>query len=231
MIKPIPPAALHPPGQRMVLQDLWKSAIGCTILYGMSFLNHQLYIERIDAYIDPLIPRDRAIVTHGHADHARFGHKHVIATPDTVEIMKVRYGENAAETWQPLPYRTPLDLGKGVTLTLYPAGHILGSAQALLEYNGERIVVTGDFKRGTDTTCEDFEVVPCDILVTEATFGLPVFQHPDPKDEIQKLLDSVCDNPERAHLVGAYALGKAQRIIRLLREAGYHSRYTCMARR
>ena len=146
----------------------------------MSFLNHQLYIERIDTYIDPLIPRDRAIVTHGHADHARFGHKHVIATPDTVEIMKVRYGENAAETWELLAYRTPLDLGNGVTLTLYPAGHILGSAQALLEYNGERIVVTGDFKRGSDTTCDDFEVVPCDILVTEATFGLPVFQHPDP---------------------------------------------------
>ncbi len=186
----------------------------------MSFLNHQLYIDRIDTYIDPMVPRDRAIVTHGHADHARFGHKHVIATPETIEIMKVRYGENAAEKWQSLPYRQPLDLG-GVTLTLYPAGHILGSAQALLECDGERIVVTGDFKRGHDSTCADFEVVPCNILVTEATFGLPVFQHPDPKDEIRKLLISLEQQPERAHLIGAYALGKAQRVIRLLREEGY----------
>ena len=144
----------------------------------------------------------------------------MIATPETIEIMKVRYGENAARKWQSLEYRTPLKIDD-VTVTFYPAGHILGSAQVLLEHGGERIVVTGDYKRGHDSTCADFEVVKCDILVTEATFGLPVFQHPDPRDEIQKLLKSVRDNPERAHLVGAYALGKAQRVIRLLREAGY----------
>jgi len=165
-------------------------------------------------------PRDLAIITHGHADHARYGHKHVIATPETIEIMKIRYGENCAETFEPLELRTTKTI-KDIDITLYPAGHILGSAQILLEYKGERIVVTGDYKRGTDSTCEDFEIVQCDILVTEATFGLPVFQHPPAKDEIQKLIQSVKNNPTRAHLVGSYALGKTQRVIRLLREAGY----------
>ena len=186
----------------------------------MSFLNHQLHIGRIDAYIDPMVPRDLAIITHGHADHARFGHKHVIATHETIEIMKVRYGENCAERFEPLALRETKRIGD-VDITLYPAGHVLGSAQVLLEHAGERIVVTGDYKRGEDSTCEDFEVVPCDILVTEATFGLPVFQHPSPQEEIGKLLQSVENNPTRSHLVGAYALGKAQRVIRLLREAGY----------
>jgi len=187
----------------------------------MSFLNHQLYIEQIDTYIDPPFPVNRAIITHGHADHARAGHKQVIATPETISIMKTRYGENCSDKFEPLQLRTPLKID-GVTVTLYPAGHVLGSAQALLEYKGERIVVTGDYKRGSDSTCEDFELVPCDILVTEATFGLPVFQHPQASDEIQKVLISIKENPERAHLIGAYALGKAQRVIKLLREAGYN---------
>lgn len=186
----------------------------------MSFLNHQLYIERIKTFIDPVRPVDRAIITHGHADHARFGHKKVLATPETIEIMKARYGEDCAESFQPLAYRDPLQIDD-VKVTLYPAGHILGSAQVLLEYKNERIVVTGDYKRGLDSTCPDFELVKCDILVTEATFGLPVFQHPDPHKEILKLLKSREDNPDRSHLIGAYSLGKSQRVIKLLREAGY----------
>jgi putative mRNA 3-end processing factor len=108
-----------------------------------------------------------------------------------------------------------------VEVTLFPAGHILGSAQVRLRYRGETIVVTGDYKRLADPTAPAFELVPCDILVTEATFGLPVFQHPRPGDEIRRLLKSVADSPGRSHLVGAYALGKAQRVISLLRRAGY----------
>jgi putative mRNA 3-end processing factor len=186
----------------------------------MTFLNHQLYIDQINAYIDPNVPRDLAIITHGHADHARFGHKHVIATPQTIAIMKARYGENCAEIFQPLELRKTITIG-GIDITLYPAGHVLGSAQVLLDDGKTRIVVTGDYKRGSDSTCEDYEIVPCDILVTEATFGLPVFQHPPAAQEIQKLIQSVNDNPSRAHLIGAYALGKGQRVIKLLREAGY----------
>ncbi len=184
------------------------------------WINHDLYIEPIRTNIDPVRPVNRAIITHGHADHARAGHKTVLATPQTIEIMKRRYGENCADSFQALDYGDALKIDD-VTITLYPAGHILGSAQVLIEYKGQRVVVTGDYKTKAESTAQSFELVPCDIFITEATFGLPVFQHPDPKDEIVRLLKSVADNPQRCHVIGAYALGKTQRVIRLIREAGY----------
>jgi len=183
-------------------------------------LDHQLHIRAIDTFIDPSRPQKRAIITHGHADHARAGHGAVLATPDTVAIMKARYGEDCADSFQELPFGEPLQIDD-VRVTFFPAGHILGSAQVLMEYGGGRVVVTGDYKRGSDRTAQPFELVPCDLLVTEATFGLPVFQHPDPLGEIRRLLLSVENYPERAHVIGCYALGKAQRVISLLREAGY----------
>ena len=186
----------------------------------MSFLDRNLRILPIDVYVDPTGPRQRAIITHGHGDHARRGHGQVLATPDTIAIMKARYGEDCAGSFQALAYGTPLMI-EDVEVTLFPAGHILGSAQVRLRYRGETIVVTGDYKRLADATAQPFELVPCDILVTEATFGLPVFQHPRATDEIGRLLKSVADNPQRSHLVGAYALGKAQRVMSLLRQAGY----------
>jgi len=186
----------------------------------MSFLDRNLKITPIDVWIDPTGPRERAIITHGHGDHARRGHGAVLATPDTIAIMKARYGEDSAGSFQPLDFGAPLMIGE-VEVTLFPAGHILGSAQVRLRYQGETIVDTGDYKRLADPTAQAFELVPCDILVTEATFGLPVFQHPRPGDEIARLLKSVADNPERSHLIGAYALGKAQRVMSLLRAAGY----------
>lgn len=187
----------------------------------MGFLiDRDLYIPSIDAWIDPSEPRPRAIITHGHADHARSGHGAVLATPDTVDIMKVRYGEDCAGEFQKLDFRTPLDID-GTTITFFPAGHILGSAQVLIEKQGQRVVVTGDYKRLPDRTAQPFEPVSCDLLITEATFGLPVFQHPNPKDEIARLLKSVAAQPERSHLIGSYALGKAQRVIALLRDAGW----------
>lgn len=189
-------------------------------MMGAPFLDRDLRIKPIDVFIDPPEPKARAIITHGHADHARSGHGAVLATPDTIEIMKVRYGENCAGRFQPLEYGVPLDVD-GVTVTLFPAGHILGSAQVLMEHGGQRIVVTGDYKCGPDPAAQAFELVRCDLLVTEATFGLPVFQHPDPLEETHRLLRSVTQYPERAHAVGCYALGKAQRMIALLRQAGY----------
>ncbi len=185
-----------------------------------SFLERDLRVSPIDVFIDPVQPVERAIITHGHGDHARSGHGAVLATPETIAIMKTRYGEESAGTFQPLPYGERLQVGP-VTVSFHPAGHILGSAQVLLEHEGQRIIVTGDYKRLPDRTAAPFELVECDLLVTEATFGLPVFQHPDPAHEIARLLKSVRDNPERAHLIGAYALGKAQRVISLLREGGY----------
>jgi putative mRNA 3-end processing factor len=109
----------------------------------------------------------------------------------------------------------------GVEVTLAPAGHVLGSAQAVVRWKGLTMVVSGDYKRRRDPTCAAFEPVPCDVFISEATFGLPVFVHPPDADEIGRLIHSLRQFPERAHLVGAYALGKAQRVIRLLREAGW----------
>ncbi len=186
----------------------------------MNLLRHDLYIGPVGAYIDPPFPVEKALITHAHGDHARRGHGSVLATPDTIGIMKLRYGEDAARSWQEIPYGKPLTLGD-VTVTFYPAGHILGSAQILLETAKQRIVVSGDYKRFPDPKIEAFEPIACDIFVTEATFGLPVFQHPDPMLEAKKLIHSMQKFPEQSHLIAAYALGKAQRLIGLVREAGY----------
>ncbi|MBK8085571.1 MAG: ligase-associated DNA damage response exonuclease [Devosia sp.] len=183
-------------------------------------LERDLRVTPIDAYIDPPQPRARAIITHGHADHARAGHGAVLATPDTIAIMQARYGADCAREFQPLDFGERLTVDD-VAITFVPAGHILGSAQVLLEHRGQRIVVTGDYKRLPDRTAQPFELAACDLLVTEATFGLPVFQHPDPRDEIGRLLRSAAAFPDRAHVVGCYALGKAQRVIALIRDAGY----------
>ena len=186
------------------------------------FLDRDLHVKPIDAFIDPPRPRERAIITHGHSDHARSGHGAVLATPETIAIMKARYGEDCAGSFQGVPYGEPVQVDD-VRVTFYPAGHVLGSAQVLLEHHGQRVVVTGDYKRGPDPTSLPFELVTCDLLVTEATFGLPVFQHPDPAGEIGRLLRSIAAHPDRAHVIGAYALGKAQRVIALLRQAGWEA--------
>jgi putative mRNA 3-end processing factor len=179
-----------------------------------------LYCPPGDFYIDPVRPVARAVITHGHSDHARAGHGHVAATPQTLDIMACRYGDDFATGRASLAHGEVLSRD-GVEISLVPAGHVLGSAQAVIRWRGMTAVVSGDFKRRRDPTCERFEPVPCDLFVTEATFGLPVFRHPDAADEVGRLLTSVARFPERTHLVGAYALGKAQRVIALLREAGW----------
>lgn len=176
-----------------------------------------IHVVPADMWIDPSVPRPAALVTHGHADHARGGHGETIATPETLAIMGVRYGTVDAT---PIRYGEMIERG-GVRISFHPAGHVLGSAQILLEYAGERVVVTGDYKRRPDPTCTPFEPVPCDIFITEATFGLPVFRHPPIEQEIAKLLNARAANPDRCVLVGAYALGKAQRVIAEVRRAGH----------
>ena len=179
-----------------------------------------LYCAPGDFFIDPVSPVTRAVITHGHADHARAGHGSVIATPETLAIMAERYGQDFAGSTQALAYGESI-VRDGVEVSLVPAGHVLGSAQAVVRWKGLTMVVSGDYKRRRDPTCPPFEPVPCDVFISEATFGLPVFRHPDDAHEIARLLRSVAQFPERSHLVGAYALGKAQRVIRLLREAGW----------
>ncbi|WP_375287945.1 ligase-associated DNA damage response exonuclease [Sphingomonas sp.] len=178
---------------------------------------HGIYVRPADAWIDPSTPQPRALVTHGHADHARGGHGAVWATPETLAIMDARYGEQAGH---PVPYGGSVQMGE-VEVGFVPAGHVLGSAQIVLDHRGERVVVSGDYKRRADPTCTPFEAVQCDVFVTEATFGLPVFRHPETGDEIDKLIARLHANPDRCVLVGAYALGKAQRVIAELRERGH----------
>jgi putative mRNA 3-end processing factor len=180
-----------------------------------------LFCEPGGFFIDPLRPVDRAVITHAHGDHARPGHGHVLASPETLAIMRVRMGDDRAGTQQQtLRYGEVLTVGE-MRIWLQPAGHVLGSSQVAMEWRGSRAVVSGDYKRAADPTCAPFEPIPCDVFVTEATFALPVFHHPPPGDEIRKLLASVALFPERTHVVGAYALGKCQRVIALLRQAGW----------
>jgi putative mRNA 3-end processing factor len=171
-------------------------------------------------FIDPLRPVKHAVISHGHSDHARSGHGEVIATSETLAIMRTRLGEQAFGQGRPLALGEAIELGD-VTVWLAPAGHVLGSAQIVMEYRGTRVVYSGDYKRRPDPTCRGFEPVPCDLFITEATFALPVFRHPDPAEEIKKLLHSVEMFPDRCHVIGAYNLGKTQRVIALLREAGW----------
>ena len=180
-----------------------------------------LFCEPGDFFIDPHAPVPRAVVSHGHSDHARPDHEAVLATPETLAIMTARLGEGrAGRRQQALRYGEALDQN-GVRITLVPAGHVLGSAQVVLEWRGSRVVISGDYKRQPDPTCAPFEPISCDVFVTEATFALPVFRHPPAAVEMRRLLESVALFPERAHLVGCYALGKCQRLIAELRRAGW----------
>ena len=156
-----------------------------------------IYVRPADLWVDPSGARERAIITHGHADHARGGHGQVWATRETLAIMALRYGTAEGIA---LAYGETRRFG-GVDVTLVPAGHVLGSAQILLEHAGERVVITGDYKRRSDPTCLPFAVTPCDIFVTEATFALPVFRHPDTGSEVDRLLTALQANPERCVLV------------------------------
>jgi putative mRNA 3-end processing factor len=178
-----------------------------------------LYCEPGDFWVDPSQPVTRAVVSHGHGDHARPGNGRVLATPETAAIMRSRYGEGAGEL-QTARYGETLSIG-AVQVRLAPAGHVLGSAQIVIDYRGSRAVVSGDYKRRPDPTCPPFEPQNCDLFVTEATFGLPVFRHPPDRLEIDRLLHSLRVFPERCHLVGVYVLGKCQRLLALLRQAGY----------
>jgi putative mRNA 3-end processing factor len=179
-----------------------------------------LYSRRGDFHIDPMRSVERALITHGHSDHARAGHGAVLATPETLDLMRLRYGPHFAGSVQAIRYGEELRLGDA-DVSFHPAGHVLGSAQIRVAAEGCRIVASGDYKDVADPTCAPFELVPCDVFITEATFGLPVFRHGDPMAEIRKLVASVALFPERGHLVGAYSLGKAQRVIALIRAVGY----------
>jgi putative mRNA 3-end processing factor len=179
-----------------------------------------IYCPAGDFYVDPLRVVERAVITHGHSDHARPGHKTVLTTDANRDLMRVRMGNRAGGSFECPRYGETVRVGDAA-VTLLPAGHVLGSAQVVIEVDGQRAVVTGDYKRRPDPTCLPFEPVTCDLFVTEATFALPVYRHPPVDREIGRLLASIAANSDRCHLIAAYSLGKAQRLIRLLRNAGF----------
>ena len=179
-----------------------------------------LYCNLGDFHIDPTRPVEKAVITHATATMRERATAPWLATRETLDIMRLRLGVSSPARPSRSPYGESVTLD-GATLTFHPAGHVLGSAQVMIEAGGLRIVASGDYKNAADPPCAPFEALPCDVFITEATFGLPVFRHGDPDAEIRKLLHSVELFRERTHLIGAYALGKAQRLIALLRNAGY----------
>jgi len=176
----------------------------------VSFNENGLYCKYGDFYIDPVLPVKSAVISHAHADHAKSGNHTVFCTHATWLFMQLRYGKNAATAVKTISFDSQFTIG-GIKITLVPAGHMLGSAQVLMEYEGVKYLYTGDYKLQPDTTCESLEWVAADVLITESTFANPAISHPDPVVEIQKLNDIKINV-----LLGAYALGKSQRLISLI---------------
>lgn len=166
--------------------------------------------------IDPLVKKPVALISHAHGDHAIKGHEIVYATRGTWSLMKERYGDSLRSEFREVTYGVPFHIND-VKTTFFPAGHILGSAQILMEYQGERYLYTGDFKVQHDSTCEPFQPITCDYLITETTFAHPDFTHPSPDDELRNL----CSESLQL-VIGAYAVGKAQRITKLLHQIAPH---------
>ena len=170
-----------------------------------------LYCPAGDFHIDPRRPVPRAVITHGHGDHARRGMGRYWCAADSLPILQWRLGEQA---YVSLAYGEPVRFG-AAQVSLHSAGHVLGSAQVRIEVDGEVWVVSGDYKRQPDPTCAPFEVVRCDTFITEATFGLPVYRWPDTREvatEIAQWRDECAARGEAAILY-CYALGKAQRVL------------------
>lgn len=168
------------------------------------------YCRYGDFFIDPLQPVNRAVVSHAHADHARPGHQRIHCTAPTAAFMQHRYKRQLVQSFQVHSYHRPFSFNE-VQVYFIPAGHMLGSAQVVMEYQGVRYVYTGDYKMQADDTCEPLETIRADVLITESTFADPTVKHPDPITEISKLLPATSNI-----LLGAYALGKAQRLTTLI---------------
>jgi len=163
-------------------------------------------------HIDPWRPTGLAIVTHAHADHLRPGAERYLTCREGEPLLRHRLGRSV--TIEAPPYGEPLRLGHA-SVSLHPAGHVLGSAQVRVQVGEQVWVVTGDFKTASDPTCRPFEPVPCDVLISEATFALPVFRWPDEKivfDQIHQWWRDA-QQQKRTCVLLAYSLGKAQRIL------------------
>jgi len=173
--------------------------------------SHGLYCEAGGFYIDPNRAVDRAVITHAHSDHARRGSRAYLCAEPCEPLIRTRLGNVAVES---VPYGRSFTIN-GVQISFHPAGHILGSAQVRVEAGGEVWVVTGDYKTDPDPSCEPFELVPCDVLVTECTFGLPIYRWPHPESIFDQINAWWRRNQSLglASVLFSYSLGKAQRLL------------------
>jgi putative mRNA 3-end processing factor len=187
--------------------------------------NRGLYCPAGDFYIDPWEPVDRALITHAHGDHARWGSRAYLAASDGERVLRTRLGAGAQI--DTLDYGQPTTIN-GVRVSFHPAGHILGSAQIRAEHRGEVWVVSGDYKTDPDPTCAPFELVRCNTFVTESTFGLPIYRWGPQADVFAQIRDWWRANAAigRASILYAYALGKSQRVLAGLIDAGIGPIYT-----
>ncbi len=178
----------------------------------ISLTSRGLFCSRGDFYVDPWSPVERAVVTHAHADHAYRGSKNYLVTDECLPLARLRLDEDAKISSQAYGVSTDLN---GVKVSFHPAGHILGSAQVRIEFKGEVWVVSGDYKLTPDATCAALDPVKCDFLITEATFGLPIYRWPPPKLVFAEIDEWWLRNRDRgkASVIFAYALGKAQRVL------------------
>jgi putative mRNA 3-end processing factor len=171
-----------------------------------------LYCEAGDFFVDPWAPVDRAVITHAHGDHARWGSRRYLGSREGERVLRTRLGPDAKV--QSADFGEALDV-RGVRVSLYPAGHILGSAQVRVEHRGEVWVVSGDYKTEPDATCTAFEPVRCHTFVTESTFGLPIYRW-EPQAETFARIDAWWRRNQEAgkcSVLFGYALGKAQRLL------------------
>lgn len=177
----------------------------------IQFTNNGIYCRQADVYIDPWKPVNKAIITHAHSDHARTGNKYYLAHKNSESILRYRLGNIVLQT---LNYYETININ-GVTISLHPAGHVIGSAQVRLEYKGEIWVVSGDYKVKNDGYTIPFEPVKCQHFITESTFGLPIYNFPQAEEVNLQLSNWVEENAARGlnSVILGYALGKAQRIL------------------
>lgn len=180
----------------------------------IQFTNRGIYCPQADVYIDPWKPVNKAIITHAHSDHARIGNSSYLSHTDSESILRYRLGDISLQT---VPYNETVVMN-GVRISLHPAGHVIGSVQVRLEYNGEVWVISGDYKVKRDGLTVPFEPLKCQHFVTESTFGLPIYNFPETDEIKAQLNDWVKENAEKGlnSVIIGYALGKAQRILNAL---------------
>jgi putative mRNA 3-end processing factor len=182
----------------------------------ISFTDKGLYCAAGNFYIDPWKPVDKAVITHAHSDHAYYGHNHYLCHHYTKPLLQLRLGDNNYES---IEWGETISIN-GVSISLHPAGHIIGSSQVRLEYGGDVWVVSGDYKTEDDGLSGQFEPVKCNTFITESTFGLPIYKWKPQREIFEKMINWISRNKEngKTSVLLAYSLGKAQRVLQHIKE-------------